>query len=67
MNAQTLIFLDDNDRPHRASAVINAIETNGIPHVPLTPLSPVLNSIEQPCDMLQRRLDEHIPTAEKFV
>lgn len=57
-------FLDDNARPHRAAAVLNALEMNGIPHLPLPPRSPDLNCIEHAWDMLQRQLDIHQPRPE---
>lgn len=55
------LFLDDNARPHRSMAVMDAIETNGIPHLALPALSPDLNPIEHAWDQLQKALDHHNP------
>lgn len=47
LSTQTFIFLDDNARSHRARAVPNEVETNGIPHLSLLSLFLVLNCIER--------------------
>ena len=61
---ETIRFLDDNTRPHRAATVENASEELGIPHLPIPPHSLDLNCIEHAWDMLQRRLENHQPTPE---
>lgn len=58
---ENFMFLDDNARPHRAQIVLEALEQLQINHLPLPPVSPDLNPIEQVWDMLQRQLNTHTP------
>ncbi|KAJ4440507.1 hypothetical protein ANN_08648 [Periplaneta americana] len=58
---ENFIFLDDNARAHRAAVVMEVLEDLQINHLPLPPRSPDLNAIKHFWDLLQRKLDNHLP------
>ena len=64
--ATTPIFMDDNARPHRARAVMQHLENNGISHIPWPAMSPDLNPIEHVWDQIDRQVRRRTPSPQNL-
>lgn len=62
ITCQDFLFLDDNATPHRSAILLEALENQGIPYLPLPPRSPKLHCIEHAWNQLQRSLSAHVTT-----